>query len=271
MPYRHAHFYLLLLAALTVLAFWPSYFSVLPNSPAAFHIHGFTASLWIALLSLQSWLIHHGAPEQHRAAGLASLVLFPFFAASNLLIVHSMATKFASAADPFNAQFGARLAALDLVATGAIGFLYWSGLRWRRKIHLHARYLLATVFFLFAPIFARLFGLYVPPLQLAPPDFAKLPLNVELASLCAGLLALALAWKSPKQAGPWLLTAGLIGVQMLLFVTLGVFGPWEGTVRAIAMIPAPLLFGAGLAAGVMISWLGWNAAPPRSSRRMQAV
>jgi hypothetical protein len=45
MPYRHAHYYLLLLVALTGLAFWPIYFSILPSASVALHIHGFSASL----------------------------------------------------------------------------------------------------------------------------------------------------------------------------------------------------------------------------------
>src|SRR4051812_41997624 len=94
MPYRYAHYYLLLLMALTALAFWPMYFSVLPNAGVALHIHGFTASLWIALLTFQSWAIHHRQNAWHRAVGIASLAIFPLFFAGSLLIVHTMASNF---------------------------------------------------------------------------------------------------------------------------------------------------------------------------------
>ena len=40
MPYRNAHYYLLGLMVLTGLAFWPSYFSVLPSASFAIHAHG---------------------------------------------------------------------------------------------------------------------------------------------------------------------------------------------------------------------------------------
>ena len=40
MPYRHAHYYLLLLLPLAFLAFWPRYFSDLRAAPLAFHVHG---------------------------------------------------------------------------------------------------------------------------------------------------------------------------------------------------------------------------------------
>jgi len=35
MPYRRAHYYLLLLIVLTAVAFWPSYFAVLPGANIA--------------------------------------------------------------------------------------------------------------------------------------------------------------------------------------------------------------------------------------------
>lgn len=271
MPYRHAHYYLLLLIALTVLAFWPSYFATLVTATMAAHIHGFTASLWIALLAAQSWTIHHGHNALHRTVGSASLAIFPFFLASNLLIVQSMSWRFATGDNPFSAAHGARLAMLDFVATAAVAFLYWSGLRWRRKVHLHSRYLLATVFFLLAPVFARIFGLYVPGLKLAPPDFANLPLNVEIVTVATLLLAVALAWKAPKHGRPWLIAAGFLAVQLIMFVTIGASEAWENVVRAIASLSPPLVFTAGLAAGALLSWLGWTAVPPRHARAVQAA
>ena len=262
MPYRNAHYYLLLLILLTGLAFWPSYFSVLPSASLALHIHGFSASLWIALLAFQSWSIHHRRNQWHRAVGIASLTIFPFFFAGSVLVVHTMAWNFA-AGDLFDGRFGARFAAFDFVAIPAIASLFWSGLHWRRKVHLHARYMFATTFFLLAPIFARLLAQFVPALQLTPPAFAHLPINIELASLGALMLTLALAWKEPKYARPWLITAVLLGLQMVFFFTLGVFGPWEALVRSFAGVPPLILFSSGIAVGAFVSWHGWKSIPPR--------
>lgn len=254
-----------------MLAFWPSYFSTLGTATVAVHIHGFTASVWIALLAAQSWTIHQLHNDVHRTVGTASLAVFPFFFASNLMIVQAMAWRFATSENPFSAAHGARLALLDIVATAAIAVLYWSGLRRRRKVHLHSRYLLATVFFLFAPIFARIFGLYVPPLQLVPPQFANLPVNVVIATIGTLLLALALAWQAPKHRKPWLITAAFLVVQLVLFTTVGVSEQWEMLVRAIGTLSPPLVFIIGIAAGALLSWFGWNAVPPRPARAAQAA
>src|SRR6185436_14831501 len=104
MPYRHAHWYLLSLFPLAGLAFWPNYVSRLADSSAAFHLHGITASLWIGLVAFQSWSIHHRRNALHRSLGLASFALFPFFVTGGLLIIQSIAGKFATAADPFSAM-----------------------------------------------------------------------------------------------------------------------------------------------------------------------
>src|SRR6476619_6296845 len=122
MPYRHAHYYMLLLMVLTAVAFWPIYFSVLPSAGIALHIHGFSASLWMALLAFQSWSIHHRHNEWHRTVGIASLAIFPLFFAGSLLIVHTMASNFVTG-DFFDSRFGSRFAAIDAVAIPGIAFL----------------------------------------------------------------------------------------------------------------------------------------------------
>lgn len=270
MPYRRAHWFLLLLFPLVGLAFWPSYWSVLSTVSPAFHIHGFTASLWIVLLACQSWSIHHRRNEWHRLLGWMSLAIFPLFLAGGFLIIHSMAGK-VGGGDPFYTRFGARLATIDIIATATIGWLYWSALRSRRKVHPHARYMLATVFFLLSPIIGRLLPI-LPPLQITgPADLHHFAYSVQIANLLALILALALAWQAPRHGRPWLITAGVIGAQILAFETLGRYAPWEALVRDIALLPAALIFILGLAVGALLSWLGWSAVPPKPNRPAEAI
>ena len=79
MPYRFAHWLILMLIVLTVPAFWRSYLSDLSSSRIELHVHGVTASIWMALLAIQSWSIHNRHRRLHRTLGKASFVLFPFF------------------------------------------------------------------------------------------------------------------------------------------------------------------------------------------------
>ena len=92
MPYRHAQWWILGLFPLAGLAFWPGYLSVIPTSPPSYHLHGVTASLWLTLLIVQSWSIHHGHRTFHRTNGLVSLTLFPLFLAGGAAIFGSATT-----------------------------------------------------------------------------------------------------------------------------------------------------------------------------------
>ncbi|RYY47057.1 MAG: hypothetical protein EOP59_01785, partial [Sphingomonadales bacterium] len=95
MPYRHAHWILLLLLAPAILmAFWRDYFGSLASATFAFHAHGLTATAWIVLVALQSWTAHSRRFQLHRTIGRAPLFLVPLFAAGGGLVLHSMSLKF---------------------------------------------------------------------------------------------------------------------------------------------------------------------------------
>ena len=45
MPYPHARHYMLIVIAVIIAGFWPSYFAVTTTVPWQFHAHGVAASL----------------------------------------------------------------------------------------------------------------------------------------------------------------------------------------------------------------------------------
>lgn len=271
MPYRRLHFWLLGLFPLVFLAFLPGYFLTFRTSSWAFHIHGGTASAWIALLAFQSWSIQRRRNDLHRIAGMASLAIFPLFFAGSLLILHSMAAKFASGTDPFYLPHGSRLAGIDAVAVVALGWFYWEGLRSRRSVQLHARWLAATVLFLLAPIFGRLIGILVPGLMIrGPEDFHHFPDAVRIANLLVLGIVLLLAQRSGGYRKPMLAAAGLVLLQGLVFELAPGLAPWESLLVAISRVPAAAIFSAGLGVGALLAWLGWAAVPPRPARAMAA-
>jgi hypothetical protein len=170
MPYRHAWMFVLALLPLAGLAFWPSYLSQVATAPLQFHAHGVTATLWVLLLTAQSWSIHAGRRGLHRTLGLASLALFPLFLAGGMSIFIGMAQRFAGELSPFYTLWAARLAWLDIVAVAGFAAFYFEALRQRRTIPLHAGYLLATAIFLLPPILGRLTGAVMFATAGGPPD-----------------------------------------------------------------------------------------------------
>ena len=169
MPFRHAHWWVLATFPLAALAFWPGYISVLGTSPWSYHLHGVTASMWLALMAIQSWSIANGHRQFHRTNGLVSFALFPLFLAGGATIFVGMAERFVSGS-PFHALYAPRLAWLDFVAILGMAFFYFQALRYRRFVGKHSSYLLATAIFLLPPMLGRLAPLAMG-LDPSQPDF----------------------------------------------------------------------------------------------------
>lgn len=256
MPYRHAHWYLLALFPLAGLAFWQSYLSQFSSASMEFHAHGMTASLWLVLLVVQSWTIHHDQRQAHRKVGTASLVLFPLFLMGGTGIFFGMADRFAEGS-AFHVLYAPRLVWLDVVGVGGFAYFYYQALAQRRKVHPHSRYMLATVIFLLPPIFGRLSA--IPLGVRGPEDFDKLGTGFQIANGIAAGIAFWLAVRSGKHGRPWALAGILTIVAALLYQTIGGMAAWRELYISTADLPsAPFALAAGLA-GVAIGYAGWTA------------
>lgn len=264
MPYRKAYWFVLALIALTFVAFWPSYLSVLPKAKLAHHFHAASAVLWTMLAALQSWSIHHDRWAIHRAAGPSVFVLFPLFLIAGMWVIHVEAAGLAAAPlDPENsaiAQFGF----FDPLANIGYAILFWGGLKYRYKVQLHARYMLGTVMFVVAPVIWRLLRNFVPGFQQGAVSF-DFDFAIGNAAACA--IALTLYWQAPKHGRPWLLVAGIIAAQAILFLTAGKLPAWAPIFASVGSVNLPLLLVLTGIASLGIAWHGWVAgARPQSPR-----
>lgn len=252
MPYRNAYLYVLALLALTFVAFWPSYLSDLPGAKAAHHFHAASAVLWTILASVQSWTIHHDQFALHRKTGLAVFALFPLFLVAGMWVIHVEATTLAGdLTDPDKiAQFGW----FDPLANIGFAVLFWGGLRYRYKVHLHARYMLGTTMFVVAPIVWRLLRGYSPTIREMPFSYP-----FAVANLVAIAIALALYRLAPKHGRPWLIAAGFIAAQEITFETLGRLPAWAPIFAKVADSNLPFLLSITGIASLGIVWHGWVA------------
>ena len=259
MPYRHAHWYLLALFPLVGLAFWPTYFAIFSTSPAALHAHAAAGTLWIAILTVQSWMIHHGQPDIHRQTGIASLTIFPLFVAASAAVVVLMAQEFVSRSSPVSVVYGPRLGLGSAGLVIGFAYCYWQGLRQRRKVHPHSRYMLATALFLLPPIVVRLFQ-FLPYLAIqGPQDFWKLALNIQLANILVTTFAFILAWRAGKHGRPFAEAGAVVLVNEILLQTVGVMPSWQRVFAHLASVPLPTAAFAGGVAGMIIAYYGWTA------------
>ena len=255
MPFRKAWLYVLLLLVVTFVAFWPGYFSKLPAKKLAHHYHAASAVLWMILAIAQSWTIHHDRMALHRKVGLATFILFPFFMIAGMWVIHVEATTlagdFTSVEGTQIAQFGF----FDPLANIAFALLFWAGLKYRYKVQLHARYMLATLLFVIAPIGFRLLAMLIP--------FLRSEENFSYAMAGGNLIALAVALylyrQAPKHGRPFLIAAGFIAAQEITFETLGRIPVWAPMFASVSYINLPFLLLLTGIASVGIAWHGWVA------------
>lgn len=259
MPYRHAHWYVLAFLPLVALAFWPTYFAIFSSSPAALHAHAAVGGLWIALLAGQSWLIHHGRRDFHRQMGMASLGVFPCFLAASAVVFVLMAQQFANRLSPFDVAYDPRLGLGSIVLVAGFAYCYWQGLRWRRKVDVHSRYMLSTVFFLLPPIVVRLFR-YVPLLQVrGPQELWKFALDIEVGNALVAAVAFFLASRAGRHGRPFREAGALFLLNLVLIPTVGVMPSWQRLFAGLAAVPLPAAAFVGGFAGIIIAWAGWLA------------
>lgn len=269
MPYPRAHFALLALVPLIVLAFWPFYFSRLGASPWTMHVHGLTGTAWILLLIFQSWAIHNRRIAWHRLAGQGSLVLFPAFLAGGLLVLHTMARGLAEEARPFVMLYGSGLGLVDMLAVGTFAWLYYNALKHRRDVQLHARYMLATPLLLLMAIFARLFTMAGPLAIRGGEDLPRFVGSFHLSAMIVLGIALALYAGNRQHGRAFLVVAVVTGLQSAGFQWVGPLEAWRSLYAGVAGVPLPVTLIVGLAAGAGIAWAGWRGGGP--SQRPQPL
>ena len=264
MPYPRAYLYVLVVLAVIVAGFWPSYFSVWGDAPWQFHAHGVVASIWVCMVIAQSWTAHRkGQMAVHRAIGMASLFLFPFLIAGLFAIIDIAAKEYV-AHDPVRIMFGGSF--LVGVALGAAAYVtvFYRALKYRRQVWVHAGYMLTTPLILFESPFSRLLNMFVPPFIIRGMADIKWVIPGILASMALELVVIAAIWfRYRGKATPFLVAGGFIAAQMVAMGLLGDMAVWKPMLTAIGNAPGGLVWLIGLVIGALTSWGGWRAGKRR--------
>lgn len=278
MPYRKAWMWVLALLALTFVAFWPGYFSKLPSHSQAHHWHAAGAVSWTLLAIVQSWTVHNDRLALHRKTGLAVFALFPLFLVGGMWVIHVEATTLAGSlgspaamADPDISQI-AQFGFFDPLANIGFAALFWGGLKYRHKVQLHARYMLATLVFVVSPIGFRLLSRYVPAFSSDTPATAwRFSFAMGGGNLIAFAIALYLYSRAPKHGRPLLIAAYVIAAQEITYETLGRLPSWAPTFASVSSVSSPFLLLITGIVSIGIAWHGWVAGARPAAPRAAAT
>lgn len=259
MPFRGAHYAVAAFLAVTIMAFWPTYFGMLDAAPIAHHMHAVTATLWMLLLIWQSWSIRQSNFSLHKWGGRASFLLAPPFVAGGLLVTKVTVIK----DSPFTEMFAIRLSFADFLSAAAFALFYFLALRNRKSVEHHSRYMLATVFPLLAPSISRIFTGYVPGVAIrAPEDLPNFGVALDISFIIAGLIAVVLVAqdaRNRKPLAPFALAFASLVLMIASYYTYGTTAHWKQTVLAYASLSDATLIVIGLAIGVAAAFFGWFA------------
>src|SRR5918995_6520683 len=216
MPYRNAPHYVLVCIAVIIAGFWPSYFAAEGVVPWQFHAHGIAASIWVLMVLAQSWTVHKDQLPIHRAVGKSSLILFPFLIGGLAAIIDLTGKGYVSGEGVTRQMFGGQFLIGLALAIAAYVVLYYRALKYRRKVWLHAGYMLATPLILFESPFSRLMTGFVPGLTIrGPEDFGRIIPSIEWAMALSLAFIAAIWFHYREKASPFLVAGGFIVAQML--------------------------------------------------------
>lgn len=191
--YRHSARFFVVFLALTVWAFWPSYFARLFEQPSLWvHAHGIVLALWLSLLVVQAQLIRTQRRSWHRALGKTSYVVAPAVVVITTVFVHQRTAGLVGVATlPAPAL---HILALMLGSLVAFAVLYALAMAARRDPPTHGRWMLCTVFPLFTPVTDRLIAAHAQPMIGWLPRIDGNPILPVVGFAAADVILLGLAW-----------------------------------------------------------------------------
>ena len=260
MPYKRANIWIGITLLTIVVGFWQSYFKADGAVPLAFHVHAISALCWVLLLMFQHWSIHEQKRSLHRRAGQLSLVLFPFLMAGFVMIVNFSAQGYAGGESEAAQILGPSFGISMLIAMGAYIVLFYSALKYRKNVRLHAGYMLATAIVLFESPFSRVIPDYFPFLMFAnrPSPIGILD-TIAIAMVISAVFSFVVYWRVEKDGFPFLLVGILLLVEALFMATGTSIDAVHELFAVYAQLPEWLTVLSAILIGVVTAWAGWVA------------
>ena len=192
--FRHSPLFFVVFFALTVWAFWPSYFARLFEQPNAwYHAHGIVLTLWLAMLVVQAQLIRTQRRSWHRAFGKLSYVVAPAVVVITTGFVHHRISPGLVGVSELPPLAVGSLA-LMLLSLVSFALFYFLAMRARRDSQTHARWMVCTVFPLFTPVTDRLIAVHLPAVMGIVPRVEGQPVLPLIGFAAADLMLIALTW-----------------------------------------------------------------------------
>jgi len=142
--YSNAYLWMMAVLGITIIGFIPGYFSRLSETDSFHHLHGISATLWLIMVIVQPALYRFNNLKLHRMLGWFSVVLALSVVMGGLLMMKlMMQNKGAYGVDDIEYYIGI----FDAAMLFPFVLFFILGIISRKKIQLHARYMICTAIF----------------------------------------------------------------------------------------------------------------------------
>ena len=210
MTQRNVVFLFLAMLPVVFAGFWKTYFSILGEARASYHLHAVIMLLWSVMIIAQAWLIRTGRRDWHRLAGKGSFVLAPLIVWSVLLLTREMLHGGDAGLNPGKLQI------LAIVLGSLFIFILTYGLAiyHRKDSQLHSRFMISASLAIITAALLRVFLFWVPGFAtFVAAEHAKFTvLEFVTTALIFG------DWRSGRVRAAYPLFLGLLVLNQLHFV-----------------------------------------------------
>lgn len=152
----------LLALAVTLIGFWRTFFTILPQTDPLHIWHGASSTGWLVLVLVQASLIRSRRHKWHRMLGWASILAFASLMISAWKV---LALLLAGKGAPMPFEFAKLFAISDVTALPLFFIAYVAAIFFRKDRHLHSRLIAITLLAGLLPASARMFNLVWPGLD----------------------------------------------------------------------------------------------------------
>jgi hypothetical protein len=180
------------------------------------------------------------------------------------MIVNVSADAYADGG-PFYSQLGPVFGCATLIPFLAYPLIFALALSNRRHTHLHAGYMLATLFPLWEPGFVRVLIGFVPAMSInGPEDFHNVTDGIALSISMALVVAIYMYFRNRKYGTPFLVISLFLALQVVGCYLVADTAVWRAWFGAYVQIPSTLTVSAGFILGASAAWIGWRNPIDRS-------
>ena len=154
--YGNAYIFLAIGVLTVAIGFSQSYFAKLDEMSFPYHLHGISATLWMIMLISQPYLYKIGKIKLHRKLGWISLILVPLIVIGGIIMINSMVHR----QEVYPPDFVYKLAFIDVITLASFVGIYALAIYHRKRLQLHARLMVITIFGPLIPALARVFFVF---------------------------------------------------------------------------------------------------------------